>query len=195
VSRRPAAWCAGAALAALLALPPVWGAALRQLDVSKNSNRYHLVADVYMEAPAEAIFAVLLDYERLNRISSIYKESGYLDPAPDGTPIVYTRVEGCLAFFCRSMRRVERLEAEAPKFIETTALPGESDFVHSRSEWRLEPEGSGTRVTYELEMEPDFWVPPVLGPWFLKRKLRDGSARAVDRIERLAQDVAVARAE
>jgi hypothetical protein len=35
-------------------------------------------------------------------------------------------------------------------------------------------------------MEPDFWVPPVVGPWFLKRTLMRGGTRAINRIERIA---------
>ena len=36
---------------------------------------------------------------------------------------------------------------------------------------------------------PDFFVPPVIGPWYLKRTLRRGGGEAIDRIERLAQAV------
>ena len=91
------------------------------------------------------------------------------------------------SFFCKSMRRVERLEAEEPRFIRTVTLPERSDFEYATSEWLLEPEGHGTKVTYKLEMQPDFWVPPVVGPWFLKRTLMEGGTRAVNRIERLAR--------
>jgi hypothetical protein len=38
-------------------------------------------------------------------------------------------------------------------------------------------------------MEPDFFVPPVVGPWYLKRTLTQGSQRAVVRIERLARQL------
>jgi hypothetical protein len=166
-----------------------WAATIRSLDVTKEKGRYALVADTFVEAPADAIFAVLIDYDHFNRISSVYKEYGYLEPAPDGTPIVYTRMEGCLmrGFFCTSMRRVERLETKEPHFIRTVTLPEQSDFHYATSEWLLEPQPGGTQVTYKLEMEPDFWVPPVIGPWFLKRKLMDGGVRAVNRIERLAR--------
>jgi hypothetical protein len=43
-------------------------------------------------------------------------------------------------------------------------------------------------MTYKLEMEPDFFVPPVVGPWYLKRTLSQGGLRAVTRIERLARE-------
>jgi len=127
------------------------------------------------------------DHDRYQQISEIYKESSYLPPDSDGTPLVYTRVEGCLLLFCRSMRRVERLEVVKPRFIRATTVPERSDFKYSLSEWTFEPEGDGTRVTYLMEMEPNFWLPPFVGPWFLKRTLVKGAPAAIDQIELLAQ--------
>lgn len=168
----------------------VCAANLRSIDVSRDSSRYHLVAETHLAAPPEAIRQVLLDFDhdRYQRISEIYKESGYLPPDSDGTPIVYTRVEGCLLFFCRSLRRVERLEVATPNLIRTAALPDRSDFKYAVSEWHLDPEGDGTKLTYWMDLEPSFWLPPFVGPWFLKRTLLHGAPQAVDKIEELAQE-------
>lgn len=182
-ARHPLAICLSIALAASIAS----AAKIRELDISRDDGRYSLVADTYLEAPPQAIFNVLVDYERFDRISSVYKEFGYLEPQPDGTPTVYTLMEGCVVFFCKQMRRVETLDTREPHFIRTTALPERSDFEHSVSEWHLEPSGEGTNVVYKLEMEPDFWVPPVIGPWYLKRTLMRGGTDAVQRIERIAR--------
>jgi hypothetical protein len=189
---RAAAFGLGAAALGLCALESIaYAAQIRTLDIDRESGRYSLYADTFLQAPPGEIFDVLLDYDRFNRISSVYKEFGYLDPAPDGTPIVFTRMEGCLLkIYCLSMRRVERLEADKPGHIRTVTLPEQSDFRYSVSEWTLEPEGAGTRVIYELEMEPDFWVPPIIGPWYLKRILRRGGTVAITRIERLASAAA-----
>jgi polyketide cyclase/dehydrase/lipid transport protein len=164
-------------------------ATLKKVDVSRREDRYRVVADTHLEASPEAIYKVLMDFDadHYQRISEIYKESSYLPPDRDGTPLVYTRVEGCLLRYCRSMSRVERLEVVTPQFIRSRTVPERSDFKYSLSEWTFEPEGAGTRVTYLMEMEPDFWLPPFVGPWFLKRTLVKGAPAAIDRIEQLAQ--------
>jgi hypothetical protein len=66
--------------------------------------------------------------------------------------------------------------------------PEKSDFHVSNETWEFEEEGDGTLITYQLEMRPKFWIPPVIGPYVLKKKLRDDGAGALDRIEAIAQD-------
>lgn len=171
-------------------------ATLDSLDVDRKGDVYSLVAETYLNASPESISRVLLDYERFGRISNVYKEYGYLDPLPDGTPVVFTRMEGCLLkVFCKSMTRVEKLEVASPDHIRTVTLPDRSDFKRSTSEWSLEPEADGTRMTYTLEMEPDFFVPPVVGPMLLKRTLKQDGGKVIDRIEDLAQAVEAADAD
>jgi hypothetical protein len=94
-----------------------------------------------------------------------------------------------LLWHCVTLERTERLETEAPYRIKSVALPDGSNFKHASSEWVLERDGDGTRMFYALEMEPDFFVPPVIGPWYLKRTLSQGGLRAVTRIERLAREL------
>ena len=171
-------------------------ATLRSVDVSRQRDRYSVVADTHLDATPAAVYKVLLDFDgdRYQRISEIYKESSYLPPDADGTPLVYTRVEGCLLRYCRSMRRVERLEIVTPQFIRSRTVPERSDFKYSLSEWTFAAEGDGTRVTYRMEMEPNFWLPPFVGPWFLKRTLLRGAPGAIDQIEILAQQEQTASA-
>ena len=65
----------------------------------------------------------------------------------------------------------------------------ETQQAYSVSEWWLERDGDGTKMTYTLDMEPDFSVPPIIGPWYLKRTLSQQGVRAVTRIERLAREL------
>jgi hypothetical protein len=188
VRARHAAFALGA-----LAASALGGAAtIEDLDVEKHRGRYSLVAEATLAATPESIYAVLTDFDdnAYSRISRVYKESRYLDErAPDGSPLIYTRMEGCMLWHCMSLERTERLETDAPYWIKSTALPDGSNFKYSTSEWQLERDGENTKMIYKLEMEPDFFVPPVIGPWYLKRTLSQGGLRAVMRIERLAREL------
>jgi hypothetical protein len=166
-------------------------ATIDDLDVFRQRGRYLLEAEVRLAATPESIYTVLTDFDenRYSRISRAYKESRYLEPAADGTPLVYTRMEGCALWHCMSLERTERLETDAPYRIKSIALPEASNFRYSTSEWLLEHDGEDTRMIYKLEMEPDFFVPPLVGPWYLKRTLSQGGQRAVMRIERLAREL------
>jgi len=46
-------------------------------------------------------------------------------------------------------------------------------------------------VAYRLTMEPAFWVPPAIGPYLIKRKLRNDGGDAINRIEEIARQVAM----
>ena len=163
-------------------------AELESVEIKYDGGRYKLVSESQLAAPIKAVFDVLIDYDKFNQISSVYRESGYTDPAPDGTPQVYTHIRGCILSFCKSIRRLERLEISPPFYIRATVLPEHSDFNFSVSQWDLESKDGGTYVTYSLEMEPAFWVPPVIGPWAIQRRLERDAQPALDRIERIAQE-------
>ena len=182
---------AAAAAAALATSALGVAATVDAFDVEKRKGIYSFEANAHLAATRESIFAVLTDFDdnAYSRISRSYKESRYLEPAADGTPIVYTRMEGCAGRRCISFARTERLETDAPRWIKSTALPELSDFKHAMSEFVLEPEGDGTKMLYKLEIEPDFFVPPLIGPWYLKRTLSQGGQRAVTRIEGLAREL------
>jgi len=181
---------AAVALAGLVASSLLAATTIDHLDVSRQRGRYFMVADARLDATPESIYAVLTDYadNRYGRISSA-SESRYLEPDADGTPMVFTRMEGCILWHCMSLPRTERLETEAPYRIKSITIPESGSFKYGTSEWLLERDGDGTKLTYKLELEPDFSVPPIIGPWYLKRTLSQGAMRIVPRIERLAREL------
>ena len=65
--------------------------------------------------------------------------------------------------------------------------PVRSDFHVSDERWEFREEDNGTVVVYDLRMKPKFFIPPIIGPALMKRKLKSGGIRAIDRIEAVAQ--------
>ncbi|MEM7611824.1 MAG: SRPBCC family protein [Pseudomonadota bacterium] len=167
---------------------PAGAAEILSIDVTHEDGRYFMRSETWFDAPRAGVFDVLTDYERFDRISSIYEDSRFEPPAEDGTTRVYTTVKGCVLFFCQTMSRTERLEADGLGFIRATTEEGSSDFDYSVAIWELSEKDGGTLVVYAVEMEPAFWVPPLIGPYVMKRKLRKGGEDAIVRIEALARE-------
>lgn len=165
------------------------GAELRTVEVERDTdlNEYSLRSVTWFDASPEAVYGVLTDYDLFHKFTSAIVESRNTEEDPHGRPGYYTRMEGCVLMWCRSFVRIGHLTLDPITRIVANADPGQSNFKKSRESWTLTKEGEGTLLVYEFEMVPDFWVPPVIGPFFIKRALQSGGERAVDRIEALAQ--------
>ncbi|MDH4109953.1 MAG: hypothetical protein OEW35_16830 [Gammaproteobacteria bacterium] len=177
------------AMAALLLVASCVATAadLRDVVVERNEDRYHLRSETWFNASAEELYRVLTNYDLFVKFTSAFVESRNLEPGADGRPRFYTRMEGCVLLFCKSFERHGHLLLQPMREIVAIVDPNKSDFKYSRESWRLVPEGEGTLLIYNFDMVPSFWVPPVIGPYYIKRTLREGGVDAVDRIEALAQ--------
>ncbi len=179
--------------AALLSLSAASAAAstpteIRSLDLHKEEDLYVVRAETYIDAPPEGVYGVLVDYEGFHRISSLIDETRFIDRVDDdGEGIVYTRIKGCLLAFCKTIERIERLEVVPHRRIVATVIQDQSDVDYARAVWEVFPEGRGTRLTYDLEVDLGFWIPPVLGPAVIRGLLRSRGQRAALRVEALAR--------
>ena len=161
-------------------------AELRFIEVDRENGRYFLKSTTWFDAEIEAVYSVLIDYDLYHRFSGAIAESRNLDPDKEGRPEYFTRMEGCVLIWCQSFVRIGHLRLEPIQRIEAITDPERSDFLFSRESWELTEAEGGTLLTYEFEMVPDFWVPPVVGPYFIQRALKSGGAKAADRIEVIA---------
>ena len=181
------------ALALLMISGIAWSAELRDVVVEREDNHYELNSEAWFDVSPESLYDVLTNYDLFTKFTSAIVESRNVEPDEEGRPRFYSRMEGCVMFWCKSFIRNGYLLLEANSEIVAISHPDESDFTLSRERWHLVPEGEGTLMIYEFEMEPDFWVPPVIGPFFIMRALRAGAERAIDRIEALAVAESIAQ--
>jgi len=150
-------------------------------------DRYVLRSETLFDASVADLYRVLTDYDQFEKFTSAFTVSRNLEPDELGRPRFYNEMEGCVLLFCVSFERYGHLELEPVKRIEAIVDPTVSDFDYSVESWELIDQGDRTLLIYEFEMEPAFWVPPVIGPFYILRALRAGAVRAVNRIEALAQ--------
>jgi len=164
-------------------------AELQDVQVDLRNERYFLNSTVYFDVSPQALYDVVSDFDQFEKFTSAIVESRNTGPDERGRPGFYARMEGCVLLFCKSFVRNGYLLLSPIVQIVAIAKPEEGDFKFSRERWQLLPDGDGTIMIYDFEMEPAFWVPPVIGPFYIQRALRGGAERAVNRIEALAQAI------
>lgn len=179
-------FAAGAAL--LLSLSTAAGAELRSVSVDRVDDRYVMQSEVFFAVGLEAIYATFLDYDASPQFSSAVIDARNVEPDELGRPRFYVRNRACVWFFCFTADRNGYVEHEPFEVIYATVDPETSDFHMSNESWRFREQDDGTIVNYRLEMKPKFWVPPLIGPYVIKRRLREGGADAIERIEAIAQN-------
>lgn len=165
------------------------------LEVANESRVYTVSADVVIYAPVHAVRAALTDFTHLERVNPAILESAVLANPEPGTTRVRTRIEACSLVFCRELTRIEDVRSPDEDRLEARLVAEGSDFRAGHSAWRLLALGAHTRLTYQSRMEPDFWVPPLLGPAMIRRALQRELRTTFANLERLAQGRAQRTAE
>ena len=175
-------------VAFLLGMAPAAGAAeMRELTVDWQDDVYSILATADLDAPIDAVRRVLVDVEHYHWITGAIKESTLLDRQGPHEVTIYTRMEACFGPFCKEVEQVQRVNYSEPNVVRLTSLPKYSDVKSGVSEWRLaELDGNRTRITWSLTMEPDFWVPPLIGPALVRSGLRAEGRDTINGIETLA---------
>jgi plasmid stabilization system protein ParE len=164
----------------------VVAAEIRHLSVKHENPAYRVKFEAVVAVSPDRVFAVLTDYERLGRLNPGVKVAERLS-ASGPVSRVRTVIQGCVLFFCRRMERVEVVRTRHQRVIWARIVPDASDFRSGESRWRLAAVTGGTRIRLRLRVVPDFWVPPLIGPWMIERDLEDNLRILVRRLERLGQ--------
>jgi hypothetical protein len=180
-------------LRSLLCLGLLWSLAaaagtVRHSEVSHADGVYRVEMEMEIAAPVESVRAIITDYDNLDRVSRLLTESALLQsPQPGG---IRRRLVSrlCLLFFCFSSTMVEDVEEIGADTVLTRLVPELSDFRSGHSRWQTVPlDGGRCLLRFQYVMEPDFWIPPLIGPLLIKRSLVREAEYTIEKIEALAR--------
>lgn len=163
-------------------------AQLHDMRVSNQGERFHLSADVSIAAPPAQVYKVLTDYNHLTRISGAIRVSRLLKRLDEHTALVYVETEVCIGLFCRTLKQTREVTELTPRDLVAQSLPEQSNVRMGSASWHLEAEGKGTRMRWQSTLEPDFWIPPVIGIGLMKDALREQGKASAQGIEKLARE-------
>jgi hypothetical protein len=181
---------AGIALLLLLVTAPCGAATILSTAVTENEGRYHVAFDVRIDADVGKVRAILTDLERSDELSDTVIEHKLIETRADGSQRVRFTLHSCVLFFCRDLRKTTDVRGETNGDIVFVTVPGDSDFRTGRESWHIEVEGTGARLQYRADLEPSFYVPPLIGPWLVKMRIRNELETTAKRIEIFARNPA-----
>lgn len=150
-----------------------------------QGGRYRIDFEARIAAEAAKVRPLLSDYNGLARLSETVIESQWL-AGQAGAPRVRIVQRACIVIFCQTLRRTMLVEPQPDGDVLTLTEPETSDYREVREHWQVIAEAGQTRVRYRAEFVPRFFVPPLIGPWLVKSRLRAELEATAARIESLA---------
>jgi hypothetical protein len=180
--RAPAllAWCV------LLAAQDARALDVRRAEASFQDGAFHVRFEAVLDAPPAGVAAVLNDYRNFGRLDPRIHRVEVGGSDPDGTVTMRTIIDACAGFFCRTVQRVERVYSR-PGSLDSEVVPDQSDMRQGSARTRWAAEGTGTRVRYEADFQPAFWVPGFIGRYYALGALEQSTRQLFERVEQYAR--------
>ena len=150
-----------------------------------KGNIYQFQLQFTANGSSESVLALLTDYTQLTRLNPLIVSSRVLPTDALDVDRVEIITRGCMLFFCKTIRRVEDVLIANEKHIKSTITPSLSDFKSGHTLWTFTPKGTQTLVNYQATMVPDFWLPPFIGPYTLKKQIRTQLERTALKVNQL----------
>jgi len=155
-------------LLAWLARPTVAAGPI-ELHVHRNDSVLQVRATVPAEAPAALCYAVVADFDRLAEFIPGLRSSRVV--SEPGQPVLLRQVgEATLGFSRYAIDVTLGLDIDPPRQISFSRTAG--NLAVMRGRWLIAGDADRCTVDYRADLEPDFWVPPVVGPFIVRRQVQ-----------------------
>ena len=164
-----------------------WAAEVRAVTVSEEHGRYTATFDAVIDAPIDEALRLMLTPGLWPQLSSIIIDAKVLENDDNGLRKVSVTFYDCIFIFCKTIHKTEDVTIKADGHIESQAIPEQSDFSYAHEDWHVFAEGDRTHIRYKTEMVPDFFVPPLIGPYVIKSHMRSQLIHIAENLEKLAR--------
>ena len=158
-----------------------------QSHVTYKNKRYIASIEMIIDAPGDDVYDIFTNFNDLAQLSDNITQSRLLSRTA-AVSVVEVKTHNCVLFFCKDLTQTQRVHELNDGKISVEDIKGKSDFIYAKTTWHIRQHDDETRVSFRTEMQPDFWLPPLLGPWLFKKRLIKETAAMLERIEELAID-------
>lgn len=171
-----------------------------EVHVSHNGARFLIDMHMVIDAPPPAVFRALQDYATMARYNPDLRSVRVELTAVPYRVHLFTTVHLCVLIFCKTMHQEQIMTATASAdggSLDAKLVPHGGDFKGGHGLWIVRPcptARAATCMDVRIELLPAFWVPPVIGPWVLRRKMDEEARRTGAGLELTARTLAAAQA-
>jgi hypothetical protein len=126
--------------------------------------------------------AVLTDYGFPDRLDPEVTKREVIS-RHGGITRVRTEIRACAFFFCKDIVLTQDVTVVVDN-IQADIVPDESDFRSGYFRWSISSSDNGrSHISFEVIMEPNFYIPPLIGGFFVRKKLRQKILATVENLE------------
>lgn len=157
-------------------------------EVGRSASSFQVRATVETEASIELCYAVLTDFDRLSDFIP-GMQSSRLVSSP-GEPLLLRQVGRTKVAFSEYTFEVTlAVTVDPPREITFRRVAG--NLQRMEGTWRIAGDGARCRINYRADIQPGFWVPPLLGPLLMRSQVDrqlEGLESEIARRARLERD-------
>lgn len=177
------------ALSLLFSLPfsNLYAGQVEKLDSYRIGPTYTFYMRIKLNADINTVWPLIDDFSQLQRMNDSILSSSFI-PSPDPElRRIRLKARFCVWFFCRHLEQIQDLAYLDQYEVITVVIPNTSDFRAGWAKWKLSPNPEPNTCILEIDMAltPDFWIPPLIGPYLISRKLRAEGVETALGLERL----------
>ena len=168
-------------MAALPLLLSTAASARPEVAIERQGDAYSVSVQVDVGSARDLVWQVLTDYDNLQRFVPGMRSSRIVSAA--GQPLLLEQKGESGLLFLRVSTELTSRIIEVPKN-EIRFEQVKGNLKRMAGSWKLEPHDHSTRISYRAEVEPEFALPPLIGPAVMAQNIRvmiEGVVREIER--------------
>ena len=160
------------------------GAEILDSEITFDKGKIDYRFNARVDLPKETVLGILTDYRYLPRLNKHIKSSAQL--SSEARVIRVFKLEKCIVSFCFNLNFGEEIQFEL-NGIKLRIIKNRSSFHSGSATWRIEEFSKNQSLIFiDGQLEPKFWIPPVIGLYFLDKVFNEQIAATVKNVEKLS---------
>jgi hypothetical protein len=164
-----------------------------EVHVARDGSGFQIRMRISIDASPPEVFRALQDYSAMTRYNPDLRAVRVQSTGVPGRVRLFTTIHTCVLVFCKTMHQ-EQIMTAFPSadggVLEAELLPRGGAFKAGHGRWTVgacPAVQSMTCLDAQIELVPAFWVPPLIGPWVIRRKMAEEARRTGAGLERVAR--------